>query len=98
MPVNDKLERLLRDADHNLVDQRANDALACRRCRTCAVPGPFEIGTERQESLAVLFAQDASGTAANVSRSSSSARAAKRRSFQRRSSSPATSRLSGSTA
>ena len=95
VPVNNEIKRLVRDAYDNLVDQGSDDAFARRRRRAWTVPSPFEIGAERNSLRRSSSLKDASGMEASASRSSSSARAAINRSFQRRSSSLATSRLSG---
>src|SRR3954464_11320116 len=98
LPTDDQAERVVLDTNNNLLDQRADDPFAGCWRGARAVPGPLEISAEREQRSRSVAVSAVWGLVASVSRSSSNARMARRRSFQHRSSSAATRRLSGSTA
>src|SRR4051794_39342115 len=57
LPTNDKAERVVLDANDNLLDQRADDPFAGCWRGARAVPGPLEISAEREQAIPVRGAQ-----------------------------------------
>ncbi len=51
-PSDHQVERIALNPDHDLLDQRADDPLACRRRVAGAVPGRLDVGAERKKALA----------------------------------------------
>ena len=96
LPVDDQLQSVADSVDDDLGNDRADDLLARLRRGAGAVPGSGQILSEPDEPGAVGLAQRGRLVGIEPFVSSSRSRTAIRRSFQRRSSSPATRRFSGS--
>src|SRR5215831_4237113 len=98
LPVNDQFQIVADDVDNDLGYDGANDLLARLRGGAATGPRSRQILTERHKSLAVRVGQCWPFISIEAIDLDSSSRTATRRSFQRRSSSPATRRFSGSAA
>ena len=53
VPADHQIERVVLDADDDLVDQRSHDPLARLGCHAGTRPGPLQIGAERHQPLAI---------------------------------------------
>ena len=91
-PSDHQVERVVLDPHHDLLDQRADDPLSGGRRRSRAVPGGLYVSAEREQALALGLGECRLRRLPPTRPArSSSARTASRRSFQRCSSSAATS-------
>src|SRR5215471_12441757 len=56
-PANHQAEGLIFDSHHDLFDQRADDPLARRWCRTVAVPGALDVVAKCEQAVAFDLGQ-----------------------------------------
>src|SRR6266436_4499625 len=98
LPMQDHLDEAAFDAHNDLVQCRAQDPLACRCCRSRVRPGELEIGASCNKCRRSFSPKGAGFLASSAAISPSIRCTTCSASFHRRSNSPATKRLAGSTA